>query len=91
MSDMSQSAIQDFTIRDLNRHPSKVLEACDRVGSVRIRSRKGRIYRLQAEPAPETAASASSRPDFAARRRALGMPRMTRTQSELLDRLIAGE
>lgn len=30
-------------------------------------------------------------PDFAARRKALGMPMMTKKQSELLDKLIAGE
>ncbi len=91
MSDMSTSVIPDFTVRDLNRHPSRVLEACDRVGVVHIRSHKGRVYRMQAETSPEPATPAPDCPDFAARRRALGMPRMTKAQSEMPDRLIAGE
>lgn len=35
---MSQSTT-DFTVRDLNRQLAKVLEACDRLGLIRIRSR----------------------------------------------------
>ena len=80
----------DFTVRDLNRHLAKVLETCDRVGFIRIRSRKGTSYELRPEvkPAPN---SKAEYPDFAARRRALGMPMMTKAQSEQLDKLIAGE
>jgi hypothetical protein len=80
----------DFTVRDLNRQLSKVLAACDRVGLIRIRSRKGTTYELRPEP-PPTPATKADYPDFAARRRALNMPMMTKEQSEQLDKLIAGE
>ena len=80
----------DFTVRDLNRHLAKVLETCDRVGFIRIRSRKGTTYELRPEVKVENEPKAGY-PDFAARRRALGMPMMTKAQSEQLDKLIAGE
>ena len=86
---MSQSTT-DFTVRDLNRQLAKVLEACDRLGLIRIRSRKGTTYELRPEP-PPTAAPKAEYPDFAARRRALKMPMMTKAQSEQLDKLITGE
>ena len=84
------SSHTDFTVRDLNRHLSTVLEACDRVGLIRIRSRKGTTYQLRPVPPPETATKAEI-PDFSARRRALKMPMMTKEQSAKLDKLIAGE
>lgn len=80
----------DFTVRDLNRHLAKVLEACDRVGLIRIRSRKGTTYQLRPEP-PAAEAPKPAYPDFAARRRALKMPMMTKEQRDQLDKLIAGE
>ena len=86
---MSQSTT-DFTVRDLNRQLAKVLEACDRLGLIRIRSRKGTTYELRPEP-PLTEGPKAEYPDFAARRRALKMPMMTKAQSEQLDKLIAGE
>ena len=89
MSVMNTSTT-DFTVRDLNRHLAKVLEACDRVGLIRIRSRKGTTYQLRPE-SPASAAPKAEYPDFAARRRALKMPMMTKAQSEHLDKLIAGE
>jgi hypothetical protein len=82
--------VPDFTVRDLNRQLAKVLETCDRVGLIRIRSRKGGTYELRPEPKPKPTAKPGY-PDFAARRRALGMPMMTKEQSEQLDKLIAGE
>ena len=89
---MSESKpFPEFTVRDLNRHLATVLEACDRLGGIRIRSRKGRIYELRPEPVEPKEEAKAKFPDFAARRRALGMPRMTREQSERLDRMIRGE
>lgn len=82
--------LPEFTVRDLNRHLATVLEACDRLGGIRIRSRKGRIYELRPE-APEPPRAEEPPVDFAARRRAIGMPRMTKEQSEQLDRMICGE
>lgn len=86
------NAVADFTIRDLNRHLAEVLAACDRLGVVSIRSRKGDTYELRRKPAPaEAAEEKRAIPDFAARRKAIGMPMMTKKQSALLDKLIAGE
>jgi hypothetical protein len=82
--------VPDFTVRDLNRQLAKVLETCDRVGLIRIRSRKGGTYELRPESKAKPTANPGY-PDFAARRRALGMPMMTKEQSEQLDKLIAGE
>ena len=92
MSDMTKATTAEFTVRDLNRQLARVLEACDRLGVVRIRSRKGRSYRLSPEPPAEPDKAAKPAfPDFAARRKAMGMPMMTKKQSEMLDKLIAGE
>jgi hypothetical protein len=77
-----------FTVRDLNRHSARVLATCDRLGSVRIRSRNGRIYSLQREDRPNQPAPL---PDFAARRRAAKLKSMTPRESEALDKLMAGE
>jgi hypothetical protein len=92
MSDMaaSKASNADFSVRDLNRSLAKVLAACDRLGVVRISSRKGRTYELRAQPSA-TPVGEKPIPDFAARRKAVGMQMMTKEQSERLDRLIAGE
>lgn len=94
MSDMSKTSVvtADFTVRDMNRHMASVLAACDRLGVVRIRSRKGQTYELRSQAPPKPAkGSKPAFPDFAARRKAIGLPMMTKKQSELLDKLIAGE
>ncbi len=89
---MSATVTADFTVRDLNRHPAEVLAACDRLGVIRIKSRKGQTYELRLAPAPDPAETPKKAyPDFAARRRAMGMPMMTPEQRDQLDRLIAGE
>ncbi len=79
----------DFTPRDLNRHLAKVLDACNRLGMVRIKCRNGQVYKLAAEKPAK--AQKPEYPDFAARAKALGMPCMTKEQSERHDRLIRGE
>ena len=89
---MTKTVASEFTVRDLNRQLARVLEAGDRMGMIRIRSRKGQTYELRArQPAKPDKDAKPAYPDFAARRRALGMPMMTRKQSEALDKLIAGE
>lgn len=86
------SATTDFTVRDLNRQPAEVLAACDRLGVVVIRSRKGDTYELRrAQPKKAHGEKKATYPDFAARARAAGIPKMTKEQREHLDRLIAGE
>ena len=47
MSDM-----KTFTVRDLDRSPSVVLDACDRDGEARIRRRDGKTYRLLPDTGP---------------------------------------
>lgn len=82
----------DFTVRDLNRQPAEVLAACDRLGVVVIRSRKGDTYELRrAKPKKAPGAKKPAYPDFAARRKAAGIPMMTKEQREHLDRMIGGE
>jgi hypothetical protein len=44
MSDM-----KTFTARELDRETTRVLDACDAEGAVRIRRRNGRAYTLQPE------------------------------------------
>ena len=92
MSDMTNASTAEFTVRDLNRQLARVLEACDRMGMIRIRSRKGQTYELRAQkPEPPAQDAKPAYPDFAARRRALGMPMMTKKQRAMLDKMIAGE
>lgn len=84
MSDMTT-----FTVRDLDRRPGEVLEACDVHGQARIRRRDGRTYVLRAEePAPSKIAAL---PDFAARRRRLFARPLSRAFAGKLDRALAGE
>lgn len=83
-----------FTARDLNRQPATILKACDKFGSVRIQTRDGRAYSLRAEPAAANAAGLSfmermKRHD--ARMKAAGWVPPTRSQLEIMDRIIAGE
>ena len=41
--------MKTFTMRDLNRKPSVVLDVCDSEGAVRIRRRDGRQYIISPE------------------------------------------
>lgn len=54
-----------------------VLEACERLGYTRIRSRKGRV-RLLCPEAPEPLRTEGPSVDFAARRHVTGIPQMTK-------------
>ncbi len=83
MSDM-----KTFTVRELDRQPAVVLDACDREGLVRIRRRDGRVYRLEPEDRPKAIAAF---PDFAQRRRRVFSKALTRQQAAALDKLLAGE
>ena len=75
-----------FTVTDLSQRPEQVLAACDRLSVVIIRSRSGKVYRLQVE----VMKSAVRRPDFGARRKVAGMKPATKQVARFLDRLIAG-
>ena len=43
------SDVKTFTVRDMDRKPATVLDACDREGVVRIQRRNGRRYTLRPE------------------------------------------
>ncbi|MBP8256492.1 MAG: hypothetical protein KAX37_04150 [Opitutaceae bacterium] len=84
--------MKTFSVRDLDRHPGRVLAAADRDGIARVRSRTGRSYAVRPEPSPTTAPDWAG---FAERRRAA----LARSEQRVigprlaakLDRLIAGE
>ena len=84
--------MKTFTVRDLDRQPAKVLQACDEEGAVGIRRRDGRSYRLLADAGP---GRMRLPPDFAQRhlrRTARLFPEaITAAQTRLADKLIAGE
>lgn len=87
MSDM-----QTFNVRDLDRQPAAVLDACDRDGAVRIQRRDGRSYTVQ----PETAAAGKvAWRNLMAQHRArivkIFPERLTKKQTREVDRMIAGE
>jgi hypothetical protein len=83
MSDM-----KTFTVRELDREPTMVLDAADKDGVVRIKRRDGRAYSIQPE---STARKIVSVPDLAARRRAIFPRAIPAAQSRLADKLIRGE
>jgi len=82
------SDMKTFTVRQLDREPSVVLDACDKDGAVRIRRRDGRAYTLQPTAA---AGRMSNLPDFRARLRKAFKRPIPAKQTALVDRLIAGE
>lgn len=84
MSDM-----KTFTVRELDRAPSRVLDACDREGEARIRRRDGRTYLVMPEQEPRRVIT--SLPDFATRRASLGPKRLARAQVRQVDRMLRGE
>jgi hypothetical protein len=84
MSDM-----KTFTVRDLDRHPSAVLEACDAHGEARIRRRDGRTYLIK--PDAPARASIVSLPDFAARRKRLFGHPLPKAFVRKFDQALAGE
>jgi len=84
MSDM-----KTFTVRDLDRRPNQVLEACDSFGEARIRCRDGRSYVIKTEE--KEGLSISALPDFAARRRELFGISASRSFAKKFDQALASE
>lgn len=84
MSDM-----KTFTVRELDRQPAVVLDACDHDGRARIRRRDGRTYLLVPETEPKRVIT--SMPDFAARRRRIFPKPLTRGQARQVDQFLRGE
>ena len=82
------SAMKTFTVRELDREPAAVLDACDREGAVRIRRRNGRTYTIRPEAGPDRITSV---PDIRARLAKIFPKPIPAAQSRLVDRLLAGE
>ena len=84
MSDM-----KTFTVRDLDRSPSVVLDASRADGRVRIRERGGQTYIITPEAAPQKRISAL--PGFSARRSKLFDGMLSASSVRELDKAIASE
>ena len=89
------SDMKTYTVRDLDRQPGVVLDACDQQGAVRIRRRNGRSYTLRPDAARQRSVSAAERKrwldeHWAWLERTFSQPISAR-QTALVDRLIAGE
>ncbi len=87
--------MKTFTVRDLDRQPAIVLDACDKEGAVRIRRHNGHTYTLRPDEPRSSKASAEARrrwldEHFAWLERTFPEPISTE-QTALVDRLIAGE
>ncbi|MGI8820619.1 MAG: hypothetical protein ACR2ID_07125 [Chthoniobacterales bacterium] len=76
--------MKSFTVRQLDRETSRMMEAC----SVKIRRRDGRSYTLEAD---RTVCKISDLPDFAARMAKIFPKRINAAQTKLVDKLLAGE
>jgi len=87
--------MKTFTVRELDRQPAVVLDACDKEGVVRIRRRTGQSYTIRPdEPKPSKASAEARRrwldEHFAWVKRTFPEP-ISAEQTALVDRLIAGE
>lgn len=80
--------VETFTVRELDREPRAVLDACDREGAVQIRRRNGRTYTIQPDASPERITQV---PDFRSRVAAIFPKPIPAAQTRLVDKLLAGE
>lgn len=84
--------MKTFTVRDLDRTPGAVLDACDKEGAVRIQRRDGRKYTVRPEGGGEQKVPwrrllAEQR----ARTKRIFPEPIPQEQVEAVDKLIAGE
>jgi hypothetical protein len=82
------SDMKTFTVRELDRQPSEVLDAADREGIVQVRRRDGRVYSVQPLA---TTGKITSLPDFQARIKKIFPKAIPKTQARMFDKLIASE
>lgn len=82
------SAMKTYTVRQLDREPTAVLDACDREGAVRIRRRNGQCYTIRPDAGPD---QITGLPDFRTRVAKLVPTPIPASQSRLVDKLLAGE
>jgi hypothetical protein len=82
------SAMKTFTVRELDRVPNAVLDASDHDGAVKVRRRDGRTYTIRPDAGLDRI---TALPDFRARLAKLFPKPLSRAQTRMADRLIAGE
>jgi hypothetical protein len=80
--------MKTFTVRELDREPSAVLDACDREGTIRIRRRDGRTYTVRPDAGPERMTAV---PDIRGRLTHLFPKALSAKQTRRADKLMAGE
>lgn len=82
------SDMKTFTVRELDREPSAVLDAADKEGVVHVKRRDGRVYSVQ----PEVRSSRITElPDFRARVKKIFPRQIPAKQVAMVDKLIRGE
>lgn len=84
MSDM-----KTFTVRDLDRFPRTLLQACRADGKARIRERNGKCYLITPEAPAKF--SISKLPNFAERRAKLFRKTLSKNFAREFDRTLVGE
>ena len=80
--------MKTFTVRQMDREPATILDACDKSGAVRIRRRDGRTYTVRAEL---TSRRMRKVPNFAERMASAFPKRIPAAQASLADKLLGGE
>jgi hypothetical protein len=91
------SDMKTFTVRELDRQPGVVLDACDREGVVRIRRRTGQCYTIRPDARKPSKALGEARrrwldDHFAWLERTLPKPqKIADAQLQELNRLIASD
>jgi hypothetical protein len=80
--------VKTFTVRELDREPAAVLDACDREGVIRIRRRDGRSYTVRPDAGP---ARITLIPDIRTRLKKIFPKALTPDQTRRVDKLLAGE
>lgn len=87
--------MRTFTVRDMDRRPSEILRACGAEGTVLIRSHTGRSYEIRPLQQIDAGAGASALEEWLEGHEAWlkqsGIPSLSASELEKLDRLIAGE
>jgi hypothetical protein len=84
------SDMKTFTVRDLDRSPGAVLDACEREGVVQIRRRNGHTYTLKPnQPVPPKMTIKDWLVDLEQRRHLLCPKPLTRKQVREFDRKLS--